>query len=90
MRSEFEKESDSGTNLASDPAHGDPGNVRLLGHNTRNDPLYLTVCYTNHVLIYSNIRYPARRTKNYVNTPSMFRATPFIYLFILDSREYVQ
>jgi len=78
VRSEFEKESDSGTSVASDPARDDPCNVHLMA-TASEMILYLTIRFANNVLIHSNISDPARRTKNNVNAPSMIRVTPFKY-----------
>jgi len=79
VKSECEKESDSGTSVASDPARGDCCNVTTA--RDRHDSLYLTVRFINNVLIYSNINDPARRTKNNINAPSMFRAILFIFIY---------
>jgi hypothetical protein len=85
VRTECEKESNSGTSVASGSARSDPYTVHLVATAPK---MIFYIELSDTPTSYSNISDPARRTKNNVNAPSMIRATPFIYL-LLPGRESI-
>jgi len=81
VRSEFKKESDNGTSVASDPVR-DPCNVHVVV--TPEMILYMNCPF--HQQHTNTLEYKLRLggPKNNVNAPSMFRITRFKYLFIAE------
>jgi len=88
VRSEFERESDSGTSEASDPARGDPCDEPLGGHSARDDPLYLTVRFTKTTLDMHSKRADIRLEgpKTMLTRPRCF-AQHRLYIHLLPLQE---